>query len=196
MPPVATTAAPTKIPAAPAAELPGDKELQARQLLEKTLTNLTVPEDPKTKAEAEKQAKEQAKRELRAKADAEARARREVEKLEDESRSRAREQARKRIADGQAETVAAVPQAATAPQVQTAVAKTAPLKVQRAVATTPVPVEKPSKKNGKSNAAKVPFADNPNATKEQRLADLLSAYQKDEISADQYHTLRRKIITE
>jgi hypothetical protein len=180
--------------------LPADKETQARQILEQTLTSLPVqsaPEDPKAKREAEKQMREQAKRDVLTKAEAEAKARKEVQRIEQESREQARAEAMRRIeaekrgAQGSASASPAVQQD-TAPAVATAKPSPEPrVKIQPAVAT--APAEKTRKKNGN---AKTPYADNPAASKEQRLADLLQAYQRDEINAEQYHTQRRRIISE
>jgi hypothetical protein len=185
----------------PAAELPTEKEIQARQLLNQTLSSLPVqptPADPKAKREVEKQARDVAKREVQMKAEAEAKARKQVLQLEEESRHRAQEEARRRIEmekrAGQGSASSTPVHQETAPVVAAVKSpEPQPVKVQKAVATTPA--EK--KKNGNSKRdTQTPYADNPSASKEQRLSDLLQAYQRDEINAEQYHATRRKIISQ
>ena len=186
------SAAPTPIPAAPlpAAELAGDKETQARELLNRTLASLPA-RPPENQKPTDREAKEQVKRELRDKADAEAKARREVQRIEEESRERAQAQARQRLDAEKAQTATATP------QVEPAVARTEPVPVQRTVVTRSAPQKSgKSGRDSKTATEKAAFADDPKAPKEQRLADLLTAYQQDEINAEQYHSLRRKIIAE
>ncbi len=193
------------------APMPPDQEAKARALLNQTLASIPAPTpttpphsatvEPKIFNEGDRRAQEDARRQAKLKAEIEEQTRREIARMEEESQVRAREMAKRRMEeDKRPQRKAQVTEVAATPVTKPVVG---------AVRSTPEPVESkpaPAKtsekpRRGKNDAnSKTPAAVNEgwkdaNKPREERLVDLLEAYRKDQISAQQYHSERAKILT-
>ena len=205
-PVVITPAAPVtpkaSAPASQTESLAPDQEARARQLLNQTLTTLPTPApaataETKFVPESDRRAQEDARRQAKLKAEIDEQTRREIARMEEESQARAREMAKRRLEE---EKRAQRKPQKSEPEVKPATAvRSAPEPVQPKPTVAAKPAEKP--KGGKTDAVKAPVkapvqetwrnASNP---REQRLAELLEAYRNDQISAQQYHSERAKIL--
>jgi hypothetical protein len=180
--------------------------------LNQTLATLPAPTTPAPSAttttetkimpEGDRRAQEDARRQARLQAEIDEQTRREIARMEEESQARAREMAKRRLEEEKRA------QRKPAPEPTTAAPASKP--VVAAVRPTPEPVEpkpaaKPAEKSRKTKAddkSKTPAAAAPlqetwkdaSKPREQRLADLLEAYRKDQISAQQYHSERVKVL--
>lgn len=175
------------------AAMPPDQETRARELLNQTVLPTPAPNpaavvEPKTVNETDRRALEDAKRQAKLKAEIEEETRREIARMEEESQARAREMARRRLEDEKRAQRKPAPAAtvrpAPEPEAKPVVAK---------------PAEKPARAKKKTDAKSpaTPAEEswkNTDKSREQRLAELLEAYRKDQISADKYHSERAKIL--
>jgi hypothetical protein len=211
--PVTSKPAPAPQPQSPT--IPADQEAKAREILNQTLATLPAPTpapapapttattvDVQPVPAVDRRAQEDARRQAKLKAEIEEQTRREIARMEEESQARAREMAKRRLEEERR----AQRNPAKTDAAPSAMAKPAPTAVRNAPESTQVkpatvkPAEKPRRAKNDSNgkgAAKPPVeetwksADKP---REQRLAELLDAYRKDQISAQQYHSDRAKIL--
>lgn len=127
------------------------------------------------KAESKRLEKEQREAELKIKAEGKKKlevdeaARRTLDRMEAESNAKAKEQAGKRLAEGDKTSKEA--------------------KVKAEPASVSAPVSKAAAKSAAAKSAAV-------KTKPQRLAELLESYMKDQLTPEQYHTQRAKLLAE
>jgi hypothetical protein len=145
---------------------------------------------------------EDARRQAKLKAEIEEQTRREIARMEEESQARAKEMARRRLeedkrAQRRTDRVEPAPASAVSPAV------TAVRRAPEAVEARPAPAKPADKPRRVKNdteakgAAKPPLEEtwkDAGKPREQRLAELLAAYRNDQISAQQYHSDRAKIL--
>ena len=165
----------------------------------------TVPStttEPKIAPEMDRRAQEDARRQAKLKAEIEDQTRREIARMEEESQARAREMAKRRLEDEKrAQRKPQTTEVAATPTVKPAAAMARPAPEPEAKPAPAKSTEKPkatkTSGNSKQQPANAPVEEtwkDASKPREQRLNDLLEAYRKDQISAQQYHSERSKII--
>ena len=203
------TKAPTAAPQTEAfAPMPSDQEAKAREILNKTLSTMpatasTAPAVAETRnvPENDRRAQDDARRQARLKAEIEEETRREIARMEEESQARAREMAKRRLEDEK--------RAQRRPQGSEGAAVPTAKPAVGAIRSTPEPAEsKPVVKTAEKPRRAVKNSDSKppvnapveetwkdvSKPREQRLAELLEAYRKDQVSPQHYHSERAKIL--